>query len=231
MKLIAFTYAFNHKKSQEGLLALTLSGLKPTLVIAQPHKDLPIIRETLEVSPKNANYLHDWKALIRRLDIPFVMADHDSDVAHLAIRCSYVDTGVILGSRILKQPTIDMIPNGILNMHPGILPYNRGLSNLKRAILDDLPPVVSFHWIDKTIDQGILLDAIRVPIYPQDTMHSIFMRHQKIEIEGMINVLKNIKDFKDAMPMTKTKYPTPIGNDRDEEVLSKFEQWKRNFMT
>ena len=40
------------------------------------------------------------------------------------------DLGIILGSRIIKN-IINKFKIGILNMHPGILPYNRGLDTHK----------------------------------------------------------------------------------------------------
>ena len=45
------------------------------------------------------------------------------------------DLGIIAGSRILKKKIIEEFKIGILNMHPGLLPLNRGLDTHKVSIL------------------------------------------------------------------------------------------------
>ena len=47
-----------------------------------------------------------------------------------------LDIGIILGARILSKQIIDAFSIGIVNLHPGILPENRGLDNVKWSIIN-----------------------------------------------------------------------------------------------
>lgn len=107
-------------------------------------------------------------------------------------------------------------------MHPGILPWNRGLDNLKRAILLDLDPAVTFHTIDEDIDAGRMFMIRRVPLYKNDTFHSIFLRHQKVELDGLIDVLKGSGE---TYQIPYEKYNKALGDSCDEEIRAKFPAW------
>ena len=56
-----------------------------------------------------------------------------------------------MSKNIIKN-VIDSFSNGIINFHPGVLPENRGLDNLKWAIYNNLPQGVTTHLIDENID-------------------------------------------------------------------------------
>jgi folate-dependent phosphoribosylglycinamide formyltransferase PurN len=98
--------------------------------------------------------------------------------------------GVILGARILSKEIIERMPKGILNIHPGILPGNRGLDNLKHSIAKRLPIGVTAHLIDSRIDMGIILDTKIVPIFKDDTIRDVFIRQRGYEQKLLIEVLK-----------------------------------------
>jgi methionyl-tRNA formyltransferase len=224
--LCVFTYAFDHAKCQNGLLKLITSGYHPKIVIAQPAKELEPNPDSIGVSPKQAQSLSNWQKLLGYLQITYIIADHDSETAIEAIKKHNCDFGVILGARILKQKTIDALPHGILNMHPGLLPINRGLDNLKKAILWDIDPAVSFHLIDSKIDAGKLLFTKIVPLYPTDTIHSVFLRHQTVELDGMIEALFGLEHGLLAPEFTlHAEYSKKLGDRYDKEVLAKFPSW------
>ena len=62
--------------------------------------------------------------------------------------------GLIFGSRILNKEIIEMFKVGILNLHPGLLPENRGLNTIQNAILKNIPQAVTLHFINNEIDMG-----------------------------------------------------------------------------
>jgi len=51
------------------------------------------------------------------------------------------------------EDIINAFKIGVLNMHPGILPDNRGLDTIKWAIMKDMKQGVSCHLISKEIDR------------------------------------------------------------------------------
>jgi len=224
--LAVFTYAFDHAKCQNGLLKLVTSGYHPKIVIAQPAKKLAPNPDSLGISPKEAQSLCNWQKLLGHLGVTYIIADHDSQTAIEAIKKHDCNFGIILGARILKPDTIAALPQGVLNMHPGLLPINRGLDNLKKAILWDIDPAVSFHLIDKNIDAGKLLFTKIVPLYPNDTIHSVFLRHQTIELDGMIQALQGLElGLLRPEPAPWIPYSKKLGDRFDKDVLAKFPEW------
>jgi phosphoribosylglycinamide formyltransferase-1 len=228
--LCAFTYAFDHAKCQNGLLKLVTEGLKPKLVIAQPSKFISPNPDSIGLSPKKAQALVDWEKLLRLLNINYIFADHDSQIAISEIKKHECDLGVILGARILKKDTISQFKHGILNMHPGLLPFNRGLDNLKKAILYDYEPMVTFHLIDEEIDSGKIIDFWRVPVYETDSLHSIFLRHQAIELDGMIWAIRGLQNGSlTPFSANMCEYKQKLGDKYDKDVLAKFPEWLKKY--
>jgi phosphoribosylglycinamide formyltransferase-1 len=153
-RVVLFAYNLPHKKTPECLFSMFASNLKPDFIIAQDSKTLPYNADSIGVVPKESNYLMHPKQIAKAFNILYLNADHDGPEAHNALRIGGFDLGVITGARILHKNTIDLLPDGIINMHPGALPENRGLDNLKRAILKDYPPMVTVHKINSQIDPG-----------------------------------------------------------------------------
>jgi len=87
--------------------------------------------------------------------------------------------GIQGGTGILKDNIINKFRNGILNFHPGDLPYYRGCSAPEWQLFENKPIISSCHQIDKGIDTGPILrkkkldldmnsyESFRASIYPQ----------------------------------------------------------------
>lgn len=227
-KICVFGYDFPHAKTQNGLIKLCANGLRPELVILQERKSLKPNADSIGMMPKNAQSLIEPRDLCKILNIPYVVADHDGPIALGLIKTQALEFGVILGARILKKETIESLPAGILNMHCGdIVAGNNGLDNVKKAILFDLDPVVTFHLIDHRIDAGKIIFQERVPIYQNDSIHSISLRHGTVELDGMIHAIKRLQDGTIGLAIVGSRErPVCLGDEFDCEILGKFEQWK-----
>lgn len=180
MKIAVFAYNFPHGKTYAGLVQMCINGFKPDLVLAADPVPLTFAQSKVRVAPKGLDFPHP-KDVARYLGIPYVVVPHNSPDAAAAIRESRIELGVILGARILKQPTIDACELGILNMHPGMLPANRGLDNLKWAIFRRLPQGVSVHFIDRFVDRGWLVDQRTIPVFVDDSLVDLTLRLQSLE--------------------------------------------------
>ena len=104
--------------------------------------------------------------------------------------------GIVLGARILSDTIIKSFRIGVLNLHPGLLPENRGLDNLKWAIIKGYKQGVSCHLIDKEIDRGFLLLKEKINVYQDDTYLDIFLRTQNKEQELMIKSIQLLEKGK-----------------------------------
>jgi hypothetical protein len=225
-KIAVFAYAFNHAKTQNCLLKMIDSGIRPQLAILQPSQTLLPNPDSIGIVPKLAQATCSHETLFEQLRIPYVVAGHDSPECYAALSSHKCTLGVITGARILRKETIGRLPRGIINAHPGLLPVNRGLDNLKKAILWDIDPAVTFHLIDERIDMGKLIFVKKVPLFETDSLHSVFLRHQTVEAEGLPDAIK-ILDEPSFRPqeIEFARYTKPLADKFDKEIKRKFKRW------
>ncbi len=81
---------------------------------------------------------------------------------------------------ILREPVISLFANGIVNVHPAYLPYNRGSYTNVWSIVDAAPAGVSVHYIDTGIDSGDIVAQRQVEVSPFDTGETL---HARLEDE------------------------------------------------
>lgn len=187
MKIGVFAYNFEHKKTYEGLTNLYYAGIPVTCVFAADKVKLTFYESKLRISPKGLRYVHP-QTICERLGIPYHIVVHN-ECADL-VRKYDLDLGVILGARILKKPVIDAFKIGILNLHPGILPQNRGLDNIKWAVLKGYPQGATAHLINEKVDHGRIIMKQEVAVYQDDTLLDILLRVQSMEQELMVKAIR-----------------------------------------
>jgi methionyl-tRNA formyltransferase len=77
---------------------------------------------------------------------------------------------------ILRPELISLFPNGIVNVHPSYLPYNRGAFPNVWAIAEGTPAGATVHFIDEGIDTGDIISQIEIDITPEDTGETLYRR-------------------------------------------------------
>lgn len=153
---IVFSYAFHHKKSEEGLEALINRDRPPRAILASPWRILKIARPYANepTPPPRSRRVFE---LAFRNNIPILEADIRSEEAFDFIQRHSPARGVILGARIIPEKILRLFSVGIVNAHPGLLPHNRGLNTLEYAVLRNLPQAVSLHYVNAKVDAGQLI--------------------------------------------------------------------------
>lgn len=71
----------------------------------------------------------------------------------------------------------------VLNVHPSLLPWNRGSCPNVWPLLDGSPAGVSIHWMDAGIDTGPVVLQRAVPVHPTDTAHSLYLALEGVAVE------------------------------------------------
>lgn len=233
MRIGIFGYNFEHKKTQEGLFNLFLNDYKPICVLAQDWKLLFHVSSGARVGLQDIKYTHP-KIIAEKLGIDYINISHDE--CSKIIKELDLDIGVILGARILKKKVIDSFNIGVINMHPGILPDNRGLDNIKWAILNNLPQGVTTHLISDKIDEGFMIDKKCINVYLDDTLTEIMLRIQNREQIMMIDALRKLESMTSkeikllkSNELHSDNYNSLITSELDEFVLSKFYNYKKNY--
>lgn len=229
MKIGVFAYNFEHKKTQEGILNLFLNDYKISCILAADPVKLRFYQSKIRISPKGLKYVHPRK-IAEKLKIPYYVVEHNSKECEKLIKKYDLDLGIILGARVLKKNIIKSFEIGILNLHPGILPYNRGLDNIKWAILKNFKQGVSCHLISKEIDKGRLIIQKETEVYEDDTLVDILLRIQNLELFLMIESLRILESGKrDFEEVGKGKYFKAVPEDIERTLLKKFEEYKKNY--
>ena len=192
MKICVFAYNFEHKKTYEGLCKLKLNNIKISKIFAANKVFLNIRESKIRVSIDDLTYDHP-KKIADNFNIPYVVVKHDSKKLEYILKKEKYDLGIILGSRIIKKNIINKFKIGILNMHPGILPINRGLDTHKWAILNNITQGVTCHLINEKVDLGKMICKQNINVFKHDTLVDINYRLQNLELKLMIDSIKILK--------------------------------------
>lgn len=201
LRVVVFAYDFPHKKTCEGLVRLFLNRVHVISIIAAPKVLLPIPQRILRVTERGVDYTHPRiiAERYRNFGKHYGNAHYHSKPHTIKAmqgnmdKWICADLGIILGARILPKEVIDLFPYGILNMHPGLLPENRGLDTIEWAALKGIPQGVTTHLIDQNIDRGTLIDKREIKTYPDDTALDIWLRLQSLQLKMMIEAIERIE--------------------------------------
>lgn len=226
MKIGVFAYNFKHWKTQVGLFNLCMSGNKPDVIFAADPVDLNFYRSKIRVSPKD-QFLWHPREIANYFGIDYRVVVHNSEETSDLVKSYNLDVGVILGARILKPVAFRSFKLGVINMHPGVLPENRGLDNLKWAILKNLPQGVTSHLIDEKIDRGLLLIRKEITVYKDDTLVDLHVRIQNLEQSMMIESLDFLKNREEELPsLEKGSYHKSVPEEMEKTLMEKFKEYK-----
>lgn len=75
---------------------------------------------------------------------------------------------------ILRREFLDLFSEGVINLHPSLLPWNRGAYANVWAIVDQTPAGVTLHYIDEGVDTGDIIAQRQTPLTPVDTGATLY---------------------------------------------------------
>jgi len=205
MRIGVFCYDFSHKKSRDGLFNMFLEDYTPEVVFAAPWRKLNVGQSKIKLETSGIEYAHP-RTICKRFDINYHVVVHNSVECRRLIESYDLDLGVILGARILDKHIINAFKIGVLNLHPGILPGNRGLDTVKWAVIEKLPQGATAHLINGKIDMGRKIVAKKVLVRADDTLPDILCRVQAAEQAILAQALWIIKNGSRGTPLGEGKY-------------------------
>lgn len=112
-----------------------------------------------------------------RLGIPVTKFRHVNDEDAVAsIRAADLDWLYIIGWSQIAGPDVLSAPRqGVLGMHPTLLPAGRGRASVPWAIIKGLDETgVSMFQLDEGVDTGPLLGQVRIPITTDETSTTLY---------------------------------------------------------
>jgi len=88
-----------------------------------------------------------------------------------------------LFAHILKPNVLALFPRGVLNVHPGYLPFNRGRNAQIWAIVEHTPVGATLHYMDEGVDTGAIVARVQVAIDATDTGASLRVKLERACVE------------------------------------------------
>ena len=87
--------------------------------------------------------------------------------------------------RIMSPVFVAHYHGRLINIHPSLLPKYRGLDTHRRALkAGDTEAGATVHWVTEELDGGDIIDQIRVPIEPNDTVDRL--RERVLQAEHVL---------------------------------------------
>ena len=227
LKIGIFAYNFKHWKTQAGIQNLCVAGYKPDIIMAADPVQLNFYKSKVRIAPKD-QFLWHPNELANFYGIDYQVLVHNSEETSALVKARNLDVGIILGARILKPVAFGNFNIGVINMHPGILPANRGLDNVKWGIIKNIPQGVTSHLIDSKIDRGHQIIQDTIKIYHDDTLVDIHLRIQNLEQELMIKSLDVLASVdKEMLPsLGKGAYHKAVPAAEEAGLMEAFSQYK-----
>ena len=100
-----------------------------------------------------------------------------------AIRHTRADIGIsALFGYILRPEFVNLLPLECVNLHPSMLPYNRGAHPNVWSIIEDTPAGVTMHYIDAGVDTGDVIAQQEIPIEPHDTGDTLYHKLEQAAV-------------------------------------------------
>jgi len=94
-------------------------------------------------------------------------------------------------NQLIKPELINLPPGGTLNVHPALLPRNRGIFPNFWIITDGEPETgVTIHWVDEKFDTGRILLQEKITVEPSDTVISLSYKSSILGAEMLVKAVK-----------------------------------------
>lgn len=126
----------------------------------------------------------------------------------------------ILFGYIVSKDFIDIFKDGIINLHPSYLPYNRGIFPNVWSIVEDTPAGVTLHYIDDGIDTGNIIVQQKVPATWTDTGESLYNKLEHVSVKLFMEYWPRIRKGKEP----RVSQPTATGTYHSREDVQKIDE-------
>lgn len=153
--------------------------------------------KAIDLSPRNNHQgLRTFKELSKIYNFNLIeMTSPNSDKNFKTIQS--LSPELIISCRydyILRKKVIDLPKFGVLNIHPGILPYYRGVMAPFYSIINGESPGVTVHYIDEGIDTGNIIHTENIPVNQDFSIFDYYVELYLIGIRYISNVIASISE-------------------------------------
>ena len=181
-KEVTFAFFGTGALAESVLASLVRAGYMPTVVVTKP--DAKQGRH-MELTPPTIKVWAEMKGIQvlqpEKLDADFLHSLSTTNFT-LFIVASY--------GKIIPQNILDLPSNGVLNVHPSLLPLYRGPSPIESVLLDGhMTTGVSIMKLDAQMDHGPILTQSAFMINPESNAGTLEVECGQLGGELLVQVL------------------------------------------
>lgn len=125
--------------------------------------------------------------------IPFQRLDKSSTMNYLSKIAEKTVVFSILNHFIFPGEIVNMQNLTIVNFHPALLPKYPGRNSEAWAIYEEENETgITWHYIDKNVDNGFMITQKKVDITQNDTAISLFVKQMAVAEESFAEILPQV---------------------------------------
>ncbi len=148
----------------------------------------------------------------------FLGTDLRKPTTTAAIRALAPDIGIsALFGYILQPDLLNLMPLGCVNIHPGLLPYNRGTNPNVWSLVEGTPAGATIHYMDSGVDTGDIIANLEVPVEPVDTGETLYRKLEAACVDL----------FKEAWPVIRSGHSRRIPQDQKAGTAHRIDDLKQ----
>jgi methionyl-tRNA formyltransferase len=167
---VKYLYLANNRLGRDIGVWLANRNERPIAVVVHPSDRARYREEIIEAAGVPPDRIFDGA----RLRNPEVLAALAELGAELSVS--------VLFDYILRPEFLSLFRRGCFNLHPALLPYNRGQYPNVWSIVERTPAGVTLHRMDEGIDTGDIVGQCEVPVSLSDTGETLY---RKLERAGL----------------------------------------------
>jgi methionyl-tRNA formyltransferase len=186
----AFLMLKEHPYGREILRILLERGFRPGLIIEETSSVADEERQKFLTRIAGQPAPPTVINLVAGLDIPRREVSNQNDSTCQEMLETFAPELVVLGGTRIIHPDILTIPRrGMVNAHPGLLPWLRGSSSVGWALYKNMPIGSTVHFVEAGIDTGPIILWRQLPVRRGETYEQIVRRVLTLSGELMAEVL------------------------------------------
>jgi methionyl-tRNA formyltransferase len=179
---LKFVCLANNRVGFEALRWLAERGDRPVGVVVHPEGRAKFRSEILEAAGLSSGCILEGPALSTPEGVNWLR-----DLSPDLLLSIYF--GFILKDDVLSIPRL-----GAVNLHPGLLPFNKGAYPNVWSIVDHTPAGVTLHLIDSGVDTGNIIAQREVPIERTDTGATLYARLERVALDLFCETWPSIRE-------------------------------------
>ncbi len=228
MKIGIFTYQAEHRKTWDTLGLLNLKGYRDVTVFAIPYKYKKTFTPLYEHRPvlpdqKLTGMNHETEECCKSIGYEYMRIEDYDGIGNFGIDVFLYCGGGLLPDCVWKNYRV-------INSHPGYIPLVRGLDALKWAIVMKAPIGVTTHFIGEYVDAGEVIQRVEVPLYQNDTFHSIAQRQYEYEVCLLVEALRHLDEIHPIMEPGESIVHKRMPASIEGNLLEAFEAYKLTYL-